>query len=175
MADVLQAVTYVLRQEDSELKGEVTTNPADRGGRTRFGVAEKFHPHLTSLGFYDTLPYKEALHLAYQTYIEEYVNPLQIEKIESQDIANALLSFGINAGIIQATRTLQKALGLNVDGIFGRHTLSIVNSTPEIDVLNGMRQAQSKYYEAIVEHDPTQEVFLKGWLNRVEQNYTQVA
>lgn len=174
MADVLQSVTYVLRQEDSELSGAVTNNKGDRGGRTRFGVAEKYHPNLTSLGFYDTLPFKEALQLAYKTYIEEYVTPLRLEEIENQDIANALLSFGVNAGVIQATRTLQKALGLAVDGVFGRHTLYAVNNTPEMDVLKGMQQVQGKYYEAIVERDPSQEIFLKGWINRLNRNYEQV-
>lgn len=174
MADVLQAVTYVLRQEDSQLTGVITSNKADKGGRTRFGVAEKFHPNLTSLGFYDTLPYKEALQLAYQTYIEEYVSPLRLEEVENQNIANALLSFGVNAGVIQATRTLQRALGLAVDGVFGRHTLYAVNNTPEVDVLKEMQQVQSKYYEAIVERDPSQEIFLKGWINRLNRNYEQV-
>src|SRR6185437_7955591 len=98
MADVLQAVTFVLRQEDSELTGKVTENKTDKGGRTRFGVAEIFHPNLPFLGFYDTLPYKEALQLAYQTYIEEYVNPLQLDKISDQEVANALLSFAVNEG-----------------------------------------------------------------------------
>jgi hypothetical protein len=43
MADFKPAFLFTLQHEDSTRSGKVTI---DAGGRTRFGIAEKFHPDL---------------------------------------------------------------------------------------------------------------------------------
>ena len=68
MADIQQATDVVLRQEDSRMSGVITTIPGDSGGRTRFGIAERWHPELTATGFFTTMPTAEALKVAEGVY-----------------------------------------------------------------------------------------------------------
>ena len=56
MADFNLAFIFVLQHEDSTCSGKVTV---DAGGRTRFGIAEKFHPDLPEEFF--TGPAEDAL------------------------------------------------------------------------------------------------------------------
>jgi lysozyme family protein len=116
MADTATAVQFVLRQEDSRLTGEITTLKGDRGGRTRFGLAERFHLDLVKRGYYDigedgepVIPHDEALEIADQVYEEQYASALSLPFVESQDVANRLLSFAINEGPAEGIAVAQKA------------------------------------------------------------------
>jgi len=51
MADFKTAFLFTLQHEDSTRSGKVTV---DAGGRTRFGIAEKFHPDLSEEFFTGT-------------------------------------------------------------------------------------------------------------------------
>lgn len=170
MADENKAITFVLRQEDSKISGVVTDNPADRGGRTRFGIAETYNPDLTKTGFYDTMGFTEAFDLANYIYKSKYAAPLQIAKINSQDVANALLSFAINQGTGTAVMILQRSLGLDDDGILGPKTLAVINNNSPSFILNSLYTMESVYYNDIVKKNPSQHVFLAGWINRAKQN-----
>lgn len=170
MADVNIAISFVLKQEDSTLSGRVTSNPRDNGGRTRFGVAERLHPDLTKTGFFDTLDYTEALDVADSIYKNQYADELQIESIKSQNVANALLSFGVNEGTIQTAKILQRAVGVSDDGIIGTRTIEVLNSWNESNVLNSMYYAEVKFYNSLVAHNPEQSTFLAGWVNRCKQD-----
>lgn len=175
MADVVSAITYVLRQEDAHMSGIVTANPRDSGGRTRFGVAEKFHPELTSTGFFDAMAYADALLVADGVYKNSYGVPLMLASIANQQVANALLSFAINEGVKPSVLVLQNALrSLDAkfwpDGDFGPVTLAAVNTTDAASLLTLLGVFQKKHYTAIVAANPTDGAFVNGWLNRVAQD-----
>jgi hypothetical protein len=72
MADLKTAIDVVLRQEDSRMSGVITTISGDSGGRTRFGIAERWHPELTAAGFFTTMPTAAALTVAEGVYAESY-------------------------------------------------------------------------------------------------------
>lgn len=170
MANVNESIQFVLKQEDSRLSGVITDTASDKGGRTRFGVAEKAHPKLTSTGFYDTMPFDTALALATEVYTKEYAEPLQLDKIMSQEVANAALSFDVNEGVGTFVKLLQKALGLVQDGKFGPITLVKVNSSVPLTLLRALQVVETLYYQDIVHKDPTQQKFYKGWMNRIYQD-----
>jgi lysozyme family protein len=171
MADIKAAVEYVLRQEDSRLSGVITNDP---GGRTRFGVAEKYHPELTSTGFYDTMPRDEALDMAIQVYSDSYAKPCKLNQIQGQSVGNALLSYAINMGNKQSIKLLQRTLGLDEDGVMGPKTLSSVNAVTPSNLLMAWKSMMISYYENVVEKHPEDIVYLNGWKNRVNQNTTQL-
>jgi lysozyme family protein len=176
MADAKAAVDVVLRQEDSRLAGVITNEARDQGGLTRYGLCAKFHPELIAEGFYDeSMDAATALPIAEQTYEADYEKPLFLDQIESQSIATALLSFSVNEGTHEAVVLLQKACvacgrQLAVDGCFGPGTLAAVNACQPSQLLNLYCLFEESYYRGIVQANPAQQVFLKGWLSRIAQD-----
>lgn len=166
MADVERAIQFVLRQEDSRMSGVITNNPDDHGGRTRFGIAEHAHPELTASGFFDTMPYGEALSTAIGVYQQKYAQPLRLALIESQGVATALLSFAVVEGVISSIRFAQRACGVTEDGVFGPLTLQAVNRMP--DMLTRLVEMQKQHFIVIAESNTTQNRFLAGWENRAD-------
>jgi lysozyme family protein len=170
MADVDKAIDFVLMQEDPELTGEITQIKADTGGRTRFGVAEKYHSDLTNTGFYDSMSNSTALSIAEEVYEKDYAGPLYLTEIQNQNIANALLSFAVNQGLETAVRIFQRALGVDDDGQMGPKTIMAANNYSSTILLNSLYNMESVYYNRIVALNSSQHVFLAGWINRAKRN-----
>jgi lysozyme family protein len=164
MADFDAAVTLVLRQEDSTLSGVVTHTKGDRGGATRFGISVAAYPALADGLFYTTMSTSDALQTATKIYRNDYWNKIQGDNLQSQDLANCLLSFAVVSGPSTAIRTLQHSLNLTEDGVMGPHTLAAANGANCVD---NCKTAICDHYRQIALNDPTQQRFLQGWLNRV--------
>lgn len=148
MADKQAAIDYVLKNEDSRLSGKVTT---DRGGRTRFGIAERFHPQLGD-AFY-LADHDSALAEARAIYDEEYCQPMRLGELESQRVANKLLDMAVNDGVNEATHLLQKALfhcGFNLESRTpGPQTVSAINASDENQLLKFLRLVSIDFYNHV--------------------------
>ena len=107
MADFKPAFEFVLQHEDATRSGRVTV---DAGGRTRFGIAEKFHPELTEEFF--TGPAEDALQEAQKIEKRDYWDCLRLSEVENQNVANKLFDMGVNMGVRQAAVYSQR--GVNV-------------------------------------------------------------
>lgn len=175
MASVGDAVHFVLLQEDAKMSGDVTEAKGDPGGKTRFGIASRWHPDLVPSGFFDEhkMGRSAALAMATSIYIHQYAPPLELPSIDSQDIANRLLSFAVNEGQVEAVKLVQKALqasgwrNVDVDGEFGPNTLAAVNQVDSATLLEHWRNLQTVYYARWVAEDaPNRSGELRGLLNR---------
>lgn len=196
MADLKQAVDFVMRQEDSTLSGIITDRKSDRGGRTRFGLAERWHPELTGQGFYDyntvdkqqvpKMPNDEALTIAENTFAGQYADSLKLASIESQGLATALLSFAVVEGPEEAITLLQKAIVsiappikqppswdykppvavIAIDGVVGQKTLDYANATDPVKLTNMLVAFTESHFQHIAQVIPSQAVNLHGWMNR---------
>jgi lysozyme family protein len=165
MASVDEAIQYALRFEDATLSGKVTV---DAGGRTRFGIAEKFHPELSASLYYTTMGSEAALKIAEGIYERDYCEPLCIALLKNQVVANKLLSLGINIGIYPAAKMLQDALRVSGDGRIGPLTLAAEDDCDPLAVLDSMREQAAMHYEYIVKYNPADRIYLNGWLRRAE-------
>jgi lysozyme family protein len=163
MADVMAAITYVLSWEDATLSGKVTV---DGGGRTRFGIAEKYHPELTASLFYTSMGCDAALKLAEGVYVREYAEPLCIAQLRYQAVANKLLSLGVNCGVSVAAKMLQNAVNVNGDGRIGPLTLAATDDAAPERVLASLRSQASARYEEVAQDNPDDAKYLAGWLRR---------
>ena len=166
MANIDDAIDSVLAWEDPGLTGLVTTSPA--GYRTRFGIDERFHPGLTNCLFYGSMGSTAAVAVAKGVYRKEYCQPLCIAEIVDQQIANKLLSLGVNIGVVPAAKMLQDALSVEGDGRIGPLTLGALDLANPQKVLDDLRREAELYYECLVERDPRLEMYLKGWERRAE-------
>lgn len=77
----------------------------------------------------------------------------------------------VNHYIGQAARFLQRALGVTDDGHIGPVTLRAVEEEMHAgnveSVCKDILTQREAFYRRIVERDPSQAVFLKGWHNRI--------
>jgi lysozyme family protein len=169
MASVVSAINYTMRQEDRSMSGIVKDDPRDSGGRTRYGIAERFHPELKARGFFDWMTDDEALKVAQSYYVTEYCVPLHLCSIADQQVANALVSFAVNEGVKTSIKVAQSALGLDCDGILGPATLSAINAKGFM-FLKLLEAKQIAHYESIVAANPKDRAFLNGWINRVKED-----
>ena len=150
MADFNLAIDELLLQE-----GGYANDPVDRGGETKYGISKKAFPHvdIPSLTIED----------AKAIYREAY---WRFELVDSQAVANKLLSMGVHLGLSQAVRLLQNILRINSDGQFGPNTLLHTNNMFPSLLLAELRIANAVYYAKIVSRDTSQLKFINGWMRR---------
>jgi lysozyme family protein len=176
MADFDQAFAYLMKFEDEGLSGRVTK---DAGGRTRFGIAERYHPELTHSGFYDDMSKYEALLLAKETYQQHEWHAMQGDKISSQELANKMLSLGVDIGIVAVIRWAQEAAHVDVDGQVGPATLAAWNkatgATGTGAVFHAISMDAEAHYRQRAQDDAADRKYLGGWLKRAQDAATEVA
>ena len=160
MADFTQAVERLLILEGGEVD-----HPADRGGRTKFGLSSRQYPDLDLT----SLTRDQAIAIYRRDYWQD-----GFDKIPNQLVADKLLDTVVNMGPTTAVNILQRALGdirfgVEIDGRFGPQTLQAVRLACERHqkrLLDAWRARLARYYVDLVMHDNTQLVFLDGWLRR---------
>jgi len=176
MANFKLAFQFVLPHEDSSCSGKVTL---DAGGRTRFGIAERFHPELPDEFF--TGPAEEALALAQEIEEREYWQAMRLEEVEDQNVANKLLDMGVNMGVHQAAILAQRAANfllrtganpaaaqLPEDGVIGEKTLAAINAVIPADYHRALCELSEAHYRHLAAVNPQQAVNLHGWLKRAQ-------
>lgn len=110
------AVTQVLADEGG---ATITDDPADPGGRTKYGITQKL---LTAIGggVVDDLTENEAAKIYYDHFWIEY----HIDEINEPALASKVFNFCVTAGPDPAFRCLQRAMRANgvavtEDGVLG--------------------------------------------------------
>jgi lysozyme family protein len=178
MAEFKPAFEFVLLHEDASRCGRVTE---DAGGRTRFGIAEKFHPELPKEFF--TAPADEALDVAEQIEEREYWQRMRLGEVKDQEAANKLFDMAVNMGVRQAAVYAQRAANYLIsigdplgtargriaeDGDMGEKTLAAINAVDPEQFHQVLRQMSAAHYRHIAMVNPAQAVNLEGWLKRAE-------
>ena len=159
-----KSLQYVLESE-----GGFVDNPLDSGGATMKGI---------TLDTYKT--YKNNTHLT----------PNDLKHISDADVSNiyfksfwntcncselpngldyCLFDFAVNAGYGRAIKTLQKSLGTDIDGQLGSITMALIRQTNINLLIKNFSNQKEAFYKNLVIVKPSQQVFLQGWLNRIEQ------
>ena len=171
-ADYRKYVPFVLRWE-----GGVSNNAADRGGLTYKGITRATYvtlcqtvlkrspdrEHFLSLT-------DEEVGLFVKYYWDKATNNNQIA---SQKIAEAITSWFWGSGklgLMWYQRMLNKEYGckLVVDGIIGRASIEAINSIDADDLFKtSIKYRYNRFYQ-ICRQNPSQKIFLKGWLNRLQ-------
>ena len=84
-----------------------------------------------------------------------------------------LFDFGVNSGPTNVFKILQRALNKlgqsvgAIDGIVGRKTREALIKADKGLLIKQLLNERDIFYRKIVAVNPDQEVFLKGWLNRI--------
>ena len=170
MADFNLFLPQLLKHE-----GGFVNDPADPGGATNKGITFKTFKAFAKplLGIDPTLANLKALtnQQAGVIYKSQYWDKAQGDAIASQDLANIVIDFYVNAGV-NATKLFQRVLNkmgakLEVDGKIGKAVLTALSGFDQKEVYKNYKQGRIDYYQNLVKKNPKLKKFLKGWLNRV--------
>jgi lysozyme family protein len=161
-------------------EGFFSNNPTDRGGATNFGISESVARNYGYIGDMKDLPVETAKDIYRQNYWDK--NRLDEIAEYNEQIAVEIFDSGVNMGTGQAGEFLQRAINclnrgqdlfpnLKVDGIIGSKTIEALKKLSKLgeklSILKMLNALQGVKYMEICENDPSQEGFIRGWLNRV--------
>ena len=97
-----------------------------------------------------------------------YWNRWRADEIESQAVAEIVVDWlwcSGKWGIIIP----QRILGVSPDGYVGPVTMSAINQADPAILHQQIFEQRLQFIKQIVENDPTQSRFIKGWIRRVNQ------
>lgn len=138
-------------------EGGYVKDPRDPGGETQWGISKRSYPKL------DIRRLTRAQAIA--IYRRDFW-----ERSRADDMAPALgfqlLDAAVNSGITQATRWLQRAVGVADDGIIGPVTLGALRIADPAHVVARFNAERLEFMTRLSGWS----AFGKGWARRIAQN-----
>lgn len=164
-------------------EGGYSNVAADKGGETYAGITKKNYPTWAGWQIVATAkpkqgqiivnPQLEAL--VSDFYKKNFWDLLQCDKF-SKYVGMNLCDFAINSGVNTAAKSFQQvinsllptgAMTLVADGKIGALTIAAANKLNQQKLNDALLEFRKKFYQNIVDNNPTQRQFLRGWLNRL--------
>ena len=106
-----------------------------------------------------------------------YWDKCKADQIKSQAVANILVDWFWMSGT-NATKGIQRLVGVNVDGKIGKESLKAINETSQVNeqkFVEQLYQVRREFYNTIIKRNSKLESFRKGWTNRLNDliNYNK--
>jgi lysozyme family protein len=156
----LRCVNVVLQNE-----GGYVDHPQDPGGETNYGITKKEYPDLDI----KNLTRAQSIDI----YFIDYWSKMNLSGIKDEDLILNIFDMGVNAGIKTAVKMVQRIVGADPDGVIGPQTTELINNFPG-NVADLFVQERKKYYFTIARRKPSLQVFLGGWLNRIDNTHFNI-
>lgn len=151
-----RCIVVILNNEGND---KITDHPNDPGGLTKYGIAKKYYPDLDIKNI--------TRNQAIEIYFKDYWKPMNLLDIYDENLVLQIFDMGVNAGKRSAIKIIQRIVDAQADGIIGPETLGLVNNY-EGDLVDLYRQERKKYYFTLARRKPQMQVFLKGWIRRID-------
>ena len=170
-------------------EGGLTDHPADRGQITKYGVSLAFLSGLAESQSNRDVLERMDIRLPITRNVIIGLNETQAaslfrwqfwDKLRLRLIplrpAVVLYDAAVNSGPAQSVKLAQRGYNrcvaygqpLVVDGIMGPATRAAMNMADTDKCLSAMLDAREAFFQTIVANNPSQQVFLRGWINRVD-------
>jgi lysozyme family protein len=154
------------------LEGGFVDNPLDRGGPTNHGITmptlSSWRKKQVTRDDIRSLDQQEAR----QIYRAFYWDAPRIWQIPNEGLKTAVFDQAVHSGHVRAVALLQTTLNrvnnakLATDGLIGPKTLGVCERSEYPLMTRRYIQAARLRYATIVQNDPSQSVFIRGWMNR---------
>ena len=147
------AFDIVLKHE-----GGFVDHPDDPGGATNFGITEAVARNAGYRGHMKDLP----VDLSKRIYKAEYWDAVRADELPP-GVRYVIFDGAVNSGVGQATRWLQRAIGVPADGVIGPRTLAAANALNG-DALRSKVLGQRLRFMTDLKNWPS---FSRGWARRI--------
>lgn len=134
-------------------EGGYVDNPNDPGGETNWGISKRQYPDLDIKAL--TRDQAKAI------YQRDYWDKAHASQLCPMMMFQ-MFDYAVNAGIDAATRTLQRALGVPADGVWGPITTEAAQQQSPTRQIVLFTAAKLQNYT----RDPNWQSFGAGWVNR---------
>lgn len=162
--DFQKALAFTLSQE-----GGYVNSPNDSGGETNKGITQKVYNAFRSSNRDVVQSVKDISDVElYDIYRLNYWVIGRCDPMPAP-LSIAHFDFCVNAGCTRAMKIVQALLDIDADGIFGDHTQEALNAITDIGGFTyKYLDARDKYYDRLIQVNPSQAIFKNGWHNRVQ-------
>jgi lysozyme family protein len=123
------------------------------------GIAKKFYPDLDI----KNLTRNQAIEI----YFRDYWSKMKLQGINDENLILHVFDMGVNAGIRSSIKMVQRLVKAEADGVIGPQTEGLINNYPG-DIVGDYKAQRKMYYFSIARRNENLEVFLGGWLNRID-------
>jgi len=170
-------------------EGGLSDDAADHGGLTHYGVSLAFltdvvstlkgRQFLLGIGVHPLPVSRDTIRnldksQARAIFRREFWDRLSLDDLPVQ-MGVLLYDAAVNTGCGQSVRLAQRGYNtagvgtcLDVDGKFGPLTRAALTEHNTRDVRQAILDAREVFYRELVRRNASQKVFLRGWLNRVD-------
>lgn len=160
----LKAIQKILK-----IEGGFTNNPNDAGGATNFGITKKVYEDFigreVSVDEIRNMPEGNA----YQIYKENYWDAIGGDYITEFSCAYVIFDQAVNRGVSSALKQACRTVGISETGGVNSFVIKSINEYDPYMFVQEYLMYSEDFYNALVAQKPTNNVFLKGWLNRVDK------
>ena len=149
-------------------EGGYSNHPSDPGGATNMGVTQNVYNNYrtkSGLGIQSVKLISDDE--VYEIYFSLYWIPMKLEQINNKDLVLQVFDMGVNSGIRTSIKILQRLIKVSDDGYIGPATVMAIEKYNG-NIVEDFTQRRKKFYNALTNAKPELKVFLKGWINRVE-------
>lgn len=166
MAKVEKLVPLILAWE-----GGFSNHPNDTGGATNKGVTIGTFTQYRKQKGMPSPSVTELKNISDDEWMDIlktlYWDRWKADKINNQSIANLLVDWYWMSGSY-GIKYPQEVLGVKADGLVGNITLSAINESDQKVLFDKLWERRKKHFDDIVKRNPSQQVFLNGWMNRLK-------
>lgn len=138
-------------------EGGYVNDPRDPGGETKFGISRRAYPGEDIKGM--------SLERAKILYQRDYWWKAGCDTVPDA-VKFDLFDMAVNSGVGAAIRTLQKAVGVDDDGIIGPATMQAISSMHPVRFVARFNGHRLQFMSSL----STWPAFSRGWANRIAKN-----
>jgi len=138
-------------------EGGYVNHPNDPGGETHWGISKRSYPNVDIKNL--------TREQASEIYFRDFWKPVLLT-VPHDSVRFQLFDAAINHGVGNATRMLQRAVGVADDGHWGPMSRNAYHAMSENDVLLRFLAYRLKFFTKL----STFKTFGGGWANRVADN-----
>ena len=143
-------------------EGGLVDNRNDPGGLTKYGICKRDYPNEDI----KNLTIERAKEIYYKNYWLPS-NSQQLIDLGFPLMSLCLFDCAINCGCKTSKILLQKAIGVEADGLIGKKTIEVIKLYKDLELVEKYSDERLKYYDLISLKNKKLEIFKNGWRNRV--------
>ncbi len=143
-------------------EGGYVNHPSDPGGMTNLGVTKRVWEEWVNRPVDETEMRSLTPDTVAPLYKAKYWDMVHGDQLPS-GVDLCVFDCAVNSGVKRAAKFLQRAVGVDDDGVIGRGTLAAVEALAPEEIIDRFCAERLSFLEAL----PTFATFGKGWSRRV--------